>query len=451
MNLTSADELADEISKSVDVVIIANSNASFIKNGNWNFLSNLTGLEHLTFMNNEISNMSEFKSRYVANLDNLDHLTIGRNNLNIFPVEKFTALTRLVYLSLECNQLQTLGKGRWNLPLLETLNLFSNQITSVRATQLHGLVNLRQLNMSKNRITYFALKVLDSLGMLNFLDLSFNQLLHFSEYNVVHTNLQTINLRNNMFKMLDPLAVAGIKVLRFITISENDIEEPPYTRYEINATSVTNLSFRKNKIEKLSPLFFDNFPRITSLSLSNNKIRHIANDSFRSVSNLVILSMEFNEIETIPENLFQHLQNISFIYIAHNRIKTLAPGILKSLPKFTEVSLLYNPIVCNCSNVLLAKWLDGSMMSPKDYPKCQYPESLQNQTLNFAKLSNNCSYHQDITEPTVLYAPGANVTTQTTHDVSKFTFLFKLTYIAATLGLTLVCYFVCLLKGRISA
>ena len=111
-------------------------------------------------MNNGISNMSEFKSSYVANLAILEHLAIGRNNLDSFPVEKFRALTGLVYLNLECNQLQTLGEGQWNLPLLETLHLYSNQITSVRAVQLNGLVNLRRLEMSNNRITYFSLKIL---------------------------------------------------------------------------------------------------------------------------------------------------------------------------------------------------------------------------------------------------------------------------------------------------
>ncbi|KAJ8050776.1 Leucine-rich repeat-containing G-protein coupled receptor 6 [Holothuria leucospilota] len=145
MNLTSADDLADEISKSVAVVVIANSNASFIRNGNWNFLSNLTELEHLTFMNNEMTNLSEFKSSYVDNLIILNFLMIGRNNLKIFPVEQFTALKKLEYLSLECNQLQTIGEAQWNLPHLESLSFYSNQI-SVRAVQLNGLINLRRLD-----------------------------------------------------------------------------------------------------------------------------------------------------------------------------------------------------------------------------------------------------------------------------------------------------------------
>ncbi|KAJ8050769.1 Platelet glycoprotein V [Holothuria leucospilota] len=449
MNLTSADELGDEIPQSVADILIAHSNTSFIKNGNWSFLSNLTELKRLTFVNNGIRDMSEFKPSYVKNLANLDYLTIDRNNLNIFPVEKFTELKRLVYLCLICNQLQTLGEVQWNLPLLESLIVSSNQITGVRAKQLNGLVSLRRLDMSNNRITYFSLKVLDSLPKLKFLDLSDNRLFYLSEYNVVHKNLQSVRLRNNLFEFLDPLAFNGLMVLQNIIAAENYIKEPPHTRSDKNLTSVSNLSFLKNKIEKLSPLFFDNFPGTYHISLSKNKIRHIANDTFRRVTNLGILCMDYNEIETIPHNLFQHLHHLSFIYLANNRIKILAPGILKGLPKFTEVFLLDNPIVCNCSNVPLAKWLDGSMTLSKYYPRCQYPESLENQTLSFAVLPSNCSDHQVIKESPVVSVHDATVTAQTTHDPTKLTFLFELKYIAAVFALLLACHCVLCLKAAI--
>ncbi|KAJ8047949.1 Platelet glycoprotein V [Holothuria leucospilota] len=393
MKLKRASELGDEleISKSVETLLIANSNVSFIENGDWNFLSNLTSLKYLSFYNNNITNLLELMSVYMTNLDILETLTISINRLSVFPVEKFTVLKRLKYLDLHCNQLQTLGEGQWNLPFLNHLHLENNKITSVKVGQLKGLRNLTDLYLSNNRITYFSLKFLDSVPKLQFLVLSHNRLLQLREYSVVHTSLRHINLQNNFFESLSPEGFVGLTALESILLSTNQIKDPPTTNRDINVTVGIRLSFQLNKIQHLSPLFFDNFPNILSLSVSENRISHIEDNTFRSVTNITSLNMGQNKIHTIPGNLFKHLHQLSVIRLAHNRISVLDPDIFKSLSTQTGLYLKYNPIVCNCSVVPLIKWLNRAIMSRADYPKCQSPEFLQNQTIHLAELPNNCS------------------------------------------------------------
>ncbi|KAJ8048154.1 Platelet glycoprotein V [Holothuria leucospilota] len=415
MNLTISSELGDEMSgRSVDSLIIANTEASFIKTGNWNFLSHLTHLKQLSFYNNNITNISDFKSMYTKNLSVLETLTIARNKLTFFPVEKFIMLKSLKYLALYCNQLQTLGEREWSLPLLETLHLNINQITRVSEGQLKGLTSLKKLYLNNNRITYFSLKFFDSVPNLQYVNLSRNSLFCFSEYNVLHTSLFSINLESNFFETLNPVSFAGFKSLEFILMSNNLITHPPNTTQDVNVTTTIRLSFRRNKIEALSPLFFDNFPNMHSVAVTNNRISRIADNTFRGVVNLVSLDMEYNEIHTIPANLFRHLHQLSFIGLAHNRINILEPDIFTRLSKQVDLILYHNPIICNCSAVPLLRWLNKATMSRADHPRCWSPKSLRNQAIHLAELSNNCSDHETIKDSSLVITADTNPIIPTT-------------------------------------
>ncbi|KAJ8047951.1 Platelet glycoprotein V [Holothuria leucospilota] len=442
MNLNKASELGDELEnpKSLEAIIIANSNVSFIENGDWNFLSNLTSLKYLTFYNNNITNLSGLMSTHMKNLDNLETLTVSINRLSVFPVEKITVLKRLKNLDLECNQLQTLGEGQWNLPFLNRLYLNKNEISSVKAGQLKGLSNLTNLYLSYNRITYFSLKFLDSVPKLQFLVLSHNRLLHLSEYSVLHTSLRLINLQNNFFESLNPEAFVGIKALEIILVSINQIKDPPTTKHDVNVTAGINLSVRLNKIENLSPLFFDNFPNILSLSVSENRISRIEDNTFRSVTNITSLDMEQNKIHTLAGNLFKHLHQLSVIRLSHNRISVLDPCIFESLSIQTKLILTYNPIVCNCSVVPLIKWMNRAIMSRADFPKCQSPEFLQNQTIHLAELPNNCSSHGACRDLSLVTVSDATQAIPTSPVLPNFTSYVKLTLICVGLVSCFVCF-----------
>ncbi|KAJ8036237.1 Platelet glycoprotein V [Holothuria leucospilota] len=439
VNLTNASELGDEIPKSVDSVIIANSNTSFIKNGNWSFLSNLTDLKQLSFYNNNIKNISELESVYLENLHILETLVISRNNLKLFPVKKFSKLKTLTYLSLNCNNLQAIGEGPWNLPTLDTLQLNENQITSVREGQLKGLSNLTKLDLSYNRITYFSLKVLDSMPKLQVLEIFHNQLVYISEYKALHTNLYHVNLENNLFESIQNLAFTGLKELKSLIIASNRIKDQPNTAYDANMTSVRDFSLKLNKIEKLSPLFFDNFPGIDSISVSWNRIRHISESTFRSVPDITRMDLSHNEIMAIPRNLFQHLHDLNFIELQYNRIYALSPDVYRSLSKHTTLFLYDNPIVCNCSAVPLVKWLKGSETWDARYPTCQFPESLQNQKIHLAELPNNCS---DLSLELISSATTAIPSVPSHADGTSWS---KLELIRVTLGVIIIVCLSCLL------
>ncbi|KAJ8049952.1 Leucine-rich repeat-containing protein 70 [Holothuria leucospilota] len=390
--LNHSHDFAEEIPRATTALIIANTNNTFINDGDWQFLYNMTNLEELAFFNIKTSSLWDLRSVYFEDLDKLLTLSVAFGYLRVFPVEKFTNLQRLKYLNLRCNKLKSIGQGNWTFARLHSLTLTGNYITAVKAGQLNGLENLSALHLPHNRISYFSLKVLTSLPKLQMLDLSFNRLVYLSDHVQRHVHSIYIFLDSNLLVGLQPTAFHGLESSGAISFNNNSITIPPNVTFE-KSVSTLGLSLKYNKIELLSPLFFDNFPHLNFISVAYNRIRYIEEDTFRSVPNLTSITMSHNEIHTIPRQLFQHLQKLDIIELQFNQIQILDPHVLNHLPSHVELFINRNPIVCDCQAIPLLKWYTDSDILPLDYPICQSPESLRNKNIYYANLQRqDCQY-----------------------------------------------------------
>ncbi|KAJ8050103.1 Leucine-rich repeat-containing protein 15 [Holothuria leucospilota] len=396
VNVTDANDFADEIPQTSSDLFIANTNKSFINDGDWKFLYNLSYLQELSFNNHKISNLGNLKSVYLKDLVQLKLLSLSVGNLRKFPVEQFTNLMSLRYLDLSCNKLQSIGEERWNFSLLNDLILSNNRLTAVRAEQLKGLGTLSTLDLSYNRISYFSAKVLESMPNLKYLHLSFNRLLHVSDHSQRHTKLIFWGISSNLFVSLEPSIFHDFKSLHTIDYTKNSIKDPPRVYSKNNETSAVVLSLQFNVIEILSPLFFDHFPHLNGINVANNRIRQIEENAFRSVPNVTVISLSDNKINTIPIQLFQHLKNIEILNVQFNRIQILHPQFLLSLNTDVQLFIYGNPILCDCQAVPLLKWLILSATPPSTFPSCQSPEELQNQSIYDSKLPEDCHYSTSI-------------------------------------------------------
>ncbi|KAJ8049953.1 Leucine-rich repeat-containing protein 15 [Holothuria leucospilota] len=407
VNLTHAHELTDEIPQSCTNINIANAKNSFISNGDWKFLSNLTNLRELSFFNTKISSLWDLKSVYIKNLGKLKRFSLAFGELQIFPGVIFTKLSSLRYLNLKCNMLQDIGDGNWNFSSLNTLFLNNNRITAVTAGQFKGLRNLSKLDLSYNRIGYFSLKVLDCMPNLQYLILSFNRLAYLSEYIGQNLNLESIFLHSNQFESFDPFVYNGFKSLKFIDFHNNNIKDSPNVNSIKNLTSLMRLSLSVNAIKHLTPLFFDSFPCLHKASVAHNGMHYIDETTFRSVPNLTSIIMAHNQIHTIPRQLFQHLQKLDIIELQFNRIQIFDPIFLNHLSPQVQLFIDGNPLVCDCQAVPLLKWLRQSETPPHLFPECRSPTALQNQSIYYAELPQDCSNTTGMTvypnDPTTLY------------------------------------------------
>ncbi|KAJ8045068.1 Leucine-rich repeat transmembrane protein FLRT2 [Holothuria leucospilota] len=102
--------------------------------------------------------------------------------------------------------------------------------------------------------------------------------------------------------------------------------------------------------------------------------------------------MTGNAIHTIPRKLFQHLRKFDFIELQVNRIQIFDPYIFNHLSTRVQLFIQRNPIVCDCQALPLLKWLSVSQTSVIHFPTCQSPESLQNQSIYYARLPQDCPH-----------------------------------------------------------
>ncbi|KAJ8050894.1 Leucine-rich repeat-containing protein 15 [Holothuria leucospilota] len=115
-------------------------------------------------------------------------------------------------------------------------------------------------------------------------------------------------------------------------------------------------------------------------------------DVFNTFSLKSLRLLGLNKIHTIPGNLFQHSQNLVIVELQFNRIQTFHQFVLNYLVSHVQLLTHANPIACDCQVLPLLKWLIDSEMSLEDFPKCQSPEEVQNQSIYYVKLPVDCPH-----------------------------------------------------------
>nr|ABB21034.1 variable lymphocyte receptor A [Eptatretus burgeri] len=108
----------------------------------------LSKLTYLSLDNNQLQTLPE---GVFDQLVELDELYLQYNKLKSLPSKIFDSLTKLTWLSLQYNKLQSLPNGVFhNLPLLKELYLSYNQLRSVPNRAFDSLSNIKTLWLQSN-------------------------------------------------------------------------------------------------------------------------------------------------------------------------------------------------------------------------------------------------------------------------------------------------------------
>lgn len=187
--------------------------------------STLSQLTYLELSDNKITSISP---RSFVNLRQLQYLKLKGNRLGDFP----TSLQSILYcrsltdLDLRSNTLrgpltkQLIPK----LPLLETLNLDRNLITSVQNGALEKFTNLKSLSLRQNQIDVLQDHAFAGLSRLQLLDLAHNGIVAISGASLQHLpQLVTLDLTHNFLRALTADMVAPLPSISEIRLDGNDI------------------------------------------------------------------------------------------------------------------------------------------------------------------------------------------------------------------------------------
>ena len=185
----------------------------------------LTELSYLELSDNKITSISP---RSFANLKKLQYLKLKGNRLGDFPtsLQSIFYCRNLTDLDLRSNTLrgpltkQLIPK----LPLLQTLNLDKNLITSVQNGALEKFSNLKSLSLRQNQIDVLQDHAFVGLSRLQVLDLAHNGIVAISGASLQHLpQLIMLDLTHNFLRALTADMVSPIPFTCEIRLDGNDI------------------------------------------------------------------------------------------------------------------------------------------------------------------------------------------------------------------------------------
>ncbi|XP_071850729.1 uncharacterized protein [Apostichopus japonicus] len=423
----SSDQFAKELSHKLTDLIIANSNSTFLQNGDWRFPIGLINLHDLSIVNNGNLCLDDINSTVFQNLTNLENIYIHHNNTETLPTRIFKDVMNLKNLYLDSNGIVDIGNFVANSTSVESLNLSHNRLVVVKDDTLRGLSSLNILDLSFNKISMFSLNICQYLQNLESLDLADNGLVFFTGTNVYHKSLKYLRLTNNYLVNFNSAYFYGFTSLRSVVLSHNNISNLPINWFNKNSSSVVSLGLKNNSIEDISSPFFSYFPNVEEIDLSGNLIKSIADpDLFNQNVKLSALSLEYNKIESINPNLFSNNPNLRFLDLVGNQIEFLDVDTLNNLHTHTTLNLLDNPIKCDCYAIHLRDYLLMCHTHETLYPSCATPNEYNNQRISSVNLNRCETDHENttLTHNTSVTVSGG--TTVVDHDINGLVIVFGL-------------------------
>ncbi|XP_044765354.1 slit homolog 1 protein-like [Coccinella septempunctata] len=245
-------------------------------------------LRHMDLSNNKISNLYYALSIY----ENLLSLDLSTNNLSSLGSDKFKSQINLRVLNVSRNTIEKLKKDSFNgLKALVTLDLSYNRLEKLHNLTFLELHSLRTVVLSGNRITHLERGLLKTTKHLKELVLDNNQLLEIPSAVLSDAiGLQRLILSQNLIYSVDEGSMPTLSELRSLSIDGNVIRD-------IHHAALTGL------------------PSLERLDLSDNNFTNIPTASLSKLSNLTWLKLSGNFVEKIPPVAFRGLFQLKYIHL----------------------------------------------------------------------------------------------------------------------------------------
>ncbi|XP_024940756.1 toll-like receptor 6 isoform X2 [Cephus cinctus] len=288
-------------------------------------------------------------------------------------------------------------------PLIEKVDLSTNNIWTIPEYLFCPLTNLVNLNVSWNMIkdptelgfSDVPEEITTQEGTLapfpcsldiQILDLSWNQISVLPAYGFSSLKrLRVLNLSGNVISMVADKAIHALRSLEVFDLSSNRVVALPAELFRDSSKSLKELRLENNSISVLSPglvsglnqlvtldlsrnlltsawlnaATFAGLIRLVLLDLSHNRIARLDTALFKDLYTLQILNLQYNELETIPADAFSPMSNLHTLELSHNRLTYLDAYSLNGLFALSLLALDSNLLegvhpdaFRNCSSML---------------------------------------------------------------------------------------------------
>ncbi|KAK6184894.1 hypothetical protein SNE40_007253 [Patella caerulea] len=273
------------------------------------------------------SHISEIPDQSFRNIPRLIFLNLTNNLLKSLPPTPFIEATSLLYLDLSENFISELNDDFCaGLQSLQNLYLKGNSFQITDITPLAKCSQLRFIDLSKNRIDDLTTHT-EAHPSVTFLNLSDNDLEVISQslFSYRYPSLRFLDISNNDIKAIHAHAFSGLENLTHLNLSWNRIKIKSNEFYgNLNdLTNIETLDLGNNMLTNLDDYVFGNLTKLEHLHLDNNHISNITSDAFARLRSLVSLNLENNLIYHFNDSVFENLTSLRMLNLSRNNIDTI--------------------------------------------------------------------------------------------------------------------------------
>ncbi|NXS57001.1 NEPN protein, partial [Brachypteracias leptosomus] len=241
--------------------------------------------------------------------------------------------TRRLYIShSKIKELQITDFRRMS--ALEELVLSCSGTESIENNTFKALSTLKSLELYKNQLKQIPTFLPSGLEILKLADNSISTL-HASDFHGL-MKLRVLDIRNNLIATLPPGAFSSLCNLQSLILDGNNMES---VSAPLKLPRLKYLSMVDNKLNSFPTNFFVSFQNLQFLSLSGNFLTKVPLDLPKS---LLSLKLEKNQLKTVRLRDMKHLENLSELFLSENQLTSI-DGV-QLLPNLTTLELSKNQL-----------------------------------------------------------------------------------------------------------
>lgn len=281
---------------------------------------------------------------YFKNFENLARLDLSHNKIKgSLSITQFQGLGSLRKLYLSHNNIKDIGDALLKFEHLDTLQLGSNEITSLSNETFKVTTELKELNLSSNAIADIHNESFKTLKKLKKLDLQNNKMTKINaQMFKENKELEKLFISNNRISFIEPGSFKNNKINE-LTFDNNNLQGPlDKTLFE--GLLISELDLSNRTITEVKPQCFTFLNgTLIRLNLSNNAIKEISGTAFENLNLLEELDLSHNELTELelPDFGFDKLQILD---ASSNKITRIKGDTIKNLKSVSQLNLSNNNI-----------------------------------------------------------------------------------------------------------
>ena len=286
---------------------------------------------------------SEVTSTHLAAI--ADTLDLSSENISSLQAGDFDGLVSLTGLDLRYNRLAMLPDGIFDdLSSLTSLHLGANDLTTLPDGIFDELTSLNSLWLPSNDLYTLPADIFDGLTSLTWLDLGFNDLSEFpADIFDELTLLTRLYWYGNGVSTLPTGIFDKLTSLIILDLAYNDLSTLPAGIFG-ELTSLIELDLKKSELTTLPAGIFDGLISLNWLRLDQNDLSTLRGGIFDDLTSLTVLWLDENDLSTLPADIFDELTSLTRLYLQDNDLSTLPGGIFDELTSLIELDLRVNDL-----------------------------------------------------------------------------------------------------------